>query len=269
VNGFLTLMFMSTWRRVKEITRYKVNFTLETLMSFVWGLGLLMFAVFTDPVKLQNTIGSANYPIFLLLGVAFQAYQGASTWGAWEIHDELTRGQIEYTFASPVSRYYNILSHSLSQAIIGTIFSLLPMFAIAVLFSGILPSPMAMAMTCISVTLTFLALCQIGVLIASALLILKNVSALMEIYNFLLQIATGMYVPVQFMPEPIKALASVIPMTHGIDLARHFILGTTTIWPVEVELGGLVTLLVAFGVLAKFATTYLERRAKVEGLSLA
>jgi len=269
VNGFLTLMFMSTWRRVKEITRYKVNFTIETLMSFVWGLGLLLFAALTDPTKLQNTIGSTNYSIFLLLGVAFQAYQGASTWSAWEIHDELTRGQIEYTFASPVSRYYNILSHSLSQAIIGTMVSLLPMFAIAVLFSGILPSPAAMAMTCTSIALTFLALCQIGVLIASALLILKNVSALMDVYNFLLQIATGMFVPVQFMPEPIKALASVIPMTHGIDLARHFILGTSTIWPVEVELGGLVALLVAFGVLAKFATSYLERRAKVEGLSLA
>jgi len=91
----------------------------------------------------------------------------------------------------------------------------------------------------------------------------------MEIYNFLLQIATGMYVPVQFMPEPIKALASVIPMTHGIDLARHFILGTTTIWPIEVELGCLVALLIVFGTLAKLSTSYLERRAKIEGLSMA
>lgn len=269
MNGFLTLTFMSSWRRIKEITRYKVNFALETVMSFVWGLGLLVFAAVADPTKLQSTIGSTNYPIFLLIGVAFQTYQGASTWGAWEIHDELTKGQIEYTFASPVSRYFYILSHSLSQAIIGTMFSLLPMFAIAVLFSGILPSPTAMAMMCLSVTLTFMALCQIGVLIASALLILKNVSALMQIFNFLLQIATGMFVPVQFMPEPIKALAFVLPITHGIDLARHFILGTSTIWPVEVELGGLVVLLIVFGVLAKFATSYLERKAKREGLSMA
>jgi len=269
MNSFLRLTFMSSWRRIKEITRYKVNFALDTAMNFVWGLGLLVFAAVADTAKLQSTIGSTNYPIFLLIGVAFQAYQGASTYGSWEIHDELTKGQIEYTFASPVSRYFYILSYSLSQAIIGTIFSLLPMFCIAALFSGGLPSPLAITMTCISVILTFLVLCQIGVIISSALLILKNVSAIMSIFNFLLQIATGMFVPVQFMPEPIKALAFVIPLTHGIDLARHFILGTSTIWPVEVELGALVTLLIVLGALAKFSISYLERKAKVEGLSLA
>lgn len=211
MNGLLRLTFMSSWRRIKEITRYKVNFALETFMNFVWGLGVLVFAAVIDPGKLQDTIGSTNYPLFLLMGVAFQAYTGASTYGAWEIHDELTKGQIEYTFASPVSRYFYILSHSLSQAIIGTI---------AALFVG-LPSPWAMAMASISVILTFLALCQIGVMISSTLLVLKNVSAIMSIFNFLQQVVTGMLVPVQFLPEPMKALAFVIPFTHGMDLARH------------------------------------------------
>jgi len=142
------------------------------------------------------------------------------------------------------------------------------MFAIAALFLG-LPSPWAMAMASISVILTFLALCQIGVMISSTLLVLKNVSAIMSIFNFLQQIVTGMFVPVQFFPEPMKALAFVIPFTHGMDLARHFILGTTTIWPVEMELGALVALLVVLSGLAKLSTLYLEHRAKVEGLSLA
>jgi len=269
MNGLLALAFMSTWRRVKEITRYKVNFVLGVVMNFVWGLGFTIFATVVDPGKLQSTIGSSNYLVFSLIGLAFLAYQGASNFGAWEIHDELTRGQIEYTFASPVSRYLYILSSSLSEAIISTIFMLMPLFTIAMLFAGSLPPLTAIALTFISVALTFLALCQIGVIITSALLLLKNISALMSIFNFLLQIATGMLVPVQFLPEPIKALAFAIPMTHGIDLARHFILGTSTIWPVEVELGGLVALLAVFGLLAKFATSYLERRAKVEGLSMA
>jgi ABC-type uncharacterized transport system permease subunit len=270
MNSFLWLTFMVTWRRIKEIKRYKVNFVLETVMSFVWGLtNYVIFAFLTDPTKLRNTIGITNYPLFLLIGIAFQAYQTASIWGAWEIQGELMRGQIEYTFASPVSRYSYMLSHSLSQAIIGTIFNLLPMFAIVGIFSGILPAPAALLMTCISVILTFLVLCQIGVIITSATLILKNVSAIMQVLNFLLQMASGMLLPVQFMPEPVKVLAFILPMTHGIDLARHFILGTSTIWPVEVELGALVALLLVFGVLAKFSTSYLERKAKREGLSMA
>jgi len=33
MNSLLRLTFMSSWRRIKEITRYKVNFTLETVMT--------------------------------------------------------------------------------------------------------------------------------------------------------------------------------------------------------------------------------------------
>lgn len=88
MNSFLRLTFMSSWRRIKEITRYKVNFALDTAMNFVWGLGLLVFAAVADTEKLQSTIGSTNYPIFLLIGVAFQAYQGASTYGSYHMKND-------------------------------------------------------------------------------------------------------------------------------------------------------------------------------------
>ncbi len=269
MNKVLMTFYMAVWRRIKGITRYKLNFILDFAMSFIWGIGLMIFGFVIDPAKLGGTIGSSNYFIFMLVGIAFQNFQGASTWGAWEIRDELTRGQIEYTFASPVSRYLYILSNSFSQAVVGALFGVIPMFAIAFIFLGSIPSPLIILMVCVTLVLTLFALCQLGVIMSSAILIFKDVSAVMSILNFLFQIATGMFVPVQLMPEPLKMLAFLIPMTHGIDLARHFIMGSNTIWPVEVEFGMLIIMLVVFGLLARVATSFLERKAKREGLALA
>ncbi|MGQ9513904.1 MAG: hypothetical protein ACUVTL_02460 [Thermoproteota archaeon] len=71
------------------------------------------------------------------------------------------------------------------------------------------------------------------------------------------------------MPNAIKAVAFALPLTHGIDLSRHFIMGTDTIWPIEVEFGALLTFLILLSLLAKLATSYLKRRVKKEGLALA
>lgn len=269
MTSVLTILYMSVWRRIREITRYKLNFILDFAMSFIWGIGLMIFVVVIDPAKLGGTIGSSNYFIFMLVGIAFQTFQGASIWGPLELKDELTKGQIEYTFASPVSRYLYVFSNSFSEAVVGAIFGLIPMFAIAFIFLGTAPSPHTILMVCIAILLTLLALCQIGVIMSSAILIFKDVSAVMSVLNFLFQIATGMFVPVQLMPEPLKILAFLIPMTHGMDLARHFIMGSKTIWPIDVEFCMLILLLVVFGLLARAANSYLERKAKREGLALA
>ncbi|MDW8034716.1 MAG: ABC transporter permease, partial [Nitrososphaerota archaeon] len=226
----------------------------------------MIFEFIIDPAKL-NSIGGSNYAVFLLIGVAFQHYQSAAISVAWEIKGELTKGQIEYTFASPVSRYVYMLSSSVSQAIVGTLFGIIPMFAIAFILLGSLPIPLSLLMACLTLFLTFFALCQIGVMMSSAILLLKDVSAVMSILNFLFQITTGMFVPLQFMPDPLKILAFLIPLSHGIDLSRHFIMGTSTVWPVELEVIMLLVLTLLFGILAKFSTSYLERKAKKDGLS--
>jgi ABC-2 type transport system permease protein len=270
MSGPLVLTLMSTWRRIKSITRYKVNFALELLMSFAWGFGLLVFVPLIDPAKLQSAVGSSNYFTFLLIGVAFQAYQSAAIWGSpWEIQGELNTGQIEYTFASPVSRYSYILSYSLSQAIVATVFDLLPMFAIGMLALGRAPTPASLVLMFLAIFLCFLVLCQIGVMLSCALLVFKNISAIMGLMNFLFQVATGMFVPLQFMPNEFKLLAFCIPLTHGIDLARHAIMDTSTIWPVEIEIGALMLFLALFTLIARLVVARVEGKAKREGLSLA
>jgi len=268
MRNILTMVKMDVWRGIKEVTRYKLNFTLHLIMNLIWGLGLIIFSFIIDPAKLSS-IGSSNYTIFLLIGISFQHYQSAALWVAWDIKNELTRGQIEYTFASPVSRYVYILSSSISSAVIGTLFGIIPMFATALILLGSLPPVPALLMTCVVLLLTFLALCQIGVIMSSAILLFKDISAIMSFLNFLFQIGTGMFVPLQFMPEQLKTLAFLIPLTHGIDLSRHFIIGTSTVWPVEVELGMLFVFIIGIGLLSKASIFYLEKKAKREGLALA
>jgi len=87
--------------------------------------------------------------------------------------------------------------------------------------------------------------------------------------NFLFQIGSGMFVPIQFMPDELKMVSFTIPLTHGIDLARHFLIGSNVVWSVEVELAALLFFLVLFTALAKASVSYVEKKAKTQGLSLA
>ena len=170
---------------------------------------------------------------------------------------------------SPVSRYAYMLSYVFSDAVVATLFQVAPMSIIAVLFSPVSLSLSGMVPSLAVIALTFLVFCQIGVLFSCALLLFKNVTALGSFMNFLFQFGTGMFVPLQLMPEAFKSVAFVIPLTQGMDLTRHFLIGSNTVWPVELELGALVFFFVAFAVLARFAVSYVENKAKTEGLSVA
>jgi len=270
MNGLLELTAMSTWRRIKSLTRYKLNFMLELFMGLIWGFGFLIFQYVVDPSVLQQVVGTTSYVSFLLIGAAFQAYYGVALWGSPnEIQNELTTGQIEYTFSSPVSRYAYMLSYVFSDAVVATLFQIVPMTGVALLFSPMSFSLSGVMWSVAVIILTFLVFCQIGVLFSCALLLFKNVSALGSFMNFLFQIATGMFVPLQFMPDAFKGLAFVIPLTEGMDLTRHFLIGSNTVWPVELEFGALLFFFTVFAVLARFAVSYVENRAKKEGLSVA
>jgi ABC-2 type transport system permease protein len=261
---------MSTWRRLRSITRYKLNFAMDLVIGIVMAAGLLIFQYIVNPASLQSAVGSANYFSFLLIGVAFQAYYGIALWGSpGELQNELTTGQIEYTFASPVSRYAYMLSYVFSDAIVATLFQIGPMVVIGAVFSGVSLSLTDISWSLTVLALTFLAFCQLGVLFSCALLLFKNVSALSTLMNFLFQFGTGMFVPLQYLPGALQVLSFVIPLTHGIDLTRHFLMGTKTVWPVEIELGALIFFLVSLGLLAKLTVAYVERKAKKEGLSMA
>ncbi len=267
-DGLLVIRLLASavWRDLKTLTRYKVNFAFEILSGVLWGLALLLLVPLYASSGIGAVTGTTNYISFLLLGVSFQAYQGVALWGAaGRLREELNLGTVEYILSNPVPRQWYLISTTLAMAVTDTL-GFLPMFLVAVFFVGPSLTAPGLALALGSALLAAAALAQLGVLFATLVLKFKNVTAIFGFFNLGFQMMTGMFVPLQVLPQPLAAASVLFPMTFGIDLMRHYLLGSILVFPEELEWLGLAIQLVALGLLAKVALTYVERSAKQEGL---
>ena len=265
--GATRLFYMSVWRNWLTLKQYKVNFFFSFLSGALFGLGMPMFALVFDTELLQRTVGTTNYVSFAVLGVGYQAWQGVALWGASEMfRNELSTGQIDYTFTCPFSRYGYILSNVAALAVQETIF-FVPMFAVGMWFTRETLTLSGLALGLLGTLLSVGVLVQLGAFFGALVLRYRQVTAIFGFFNFAFQMLTGMFVPVQAMPAALRAVGlTLLPQTYGMDLLRHYVMGTSTIVPVAQEWGMLVLQLVVFGALAKASVALLERSARDQGL---
>jgi ABC-2 type transport system permease protein len=78
--------------------------------------------------------------------------------------------------------------------------------------------------------------------------------------------AAGFYYPVTTLPIGVQIVASILPLTVGLDAMRQLlIVGLEGLMPLEWELALLVAMVPAFAVGARGSMRFMERLAKREG----
>ena len=263
----MRLFYMAIWRNWLSLKRYKVNFVFSLLSSGLLGFGLLLMAAAFDTGILERAMGTSNYVSFIVLGTSYQAWQSVALWGAAEMfRNELTTGQIDYTFACPFSRYAYIISNIGALAVQETLF-FIPMFAVGLWFTRTTITLGGLALGLAATALSVAALSQMGACFASLVLRYRQVSGLFSLLNFAFQFLTGMFVPLQVLPSGLRTFgALVLPQSMGMDLLRHYVMGTRTLYAVPYEWAVLALQLVAYGILARVIVRWLERTARVQGL---
>lgn len=227
---------------------------------------MVLFAFLIDPSLLGRAVGSTNYVAFVILGLDFQSWQGTALWSASGIfQDELSTGQIDYTFSCPFSRYWYIVCNIAASAMEQTIF-FIPVLFIGLWFTRETLTLTGIILGLMATTISVSALAQLGAIFASLVLRYRQVSAIFSFFNFAFQMTTGMLIPIQLIPVPLQIIGQCLPMTFGIDLLRYYVMMTSPIMPIEYEWAALFAQLVAFSIMAKLAILYLERAAKKHGL---
>ncbi|MGQ9514934.1 MAG: ABC transporter permease [Thermoproteota archaeon] len=260
------LFYMAVWRNFLILTRYKANFFFEILESLLVGGCMLLLSFAFDTTMLGQTVGSTNYVAFMIFGISFQSWQGIALWSASNIFQgELSTGQIDYTFSSSVSRYWYIVSNIAAQAVQSTIF-FIPMFLIGLWLIGDTLTISGIFLGLAATLLSVAALAQLGTIFASLVLKFRQVTAIFGFFNIAFQFLTGMFIPFQLLPMPLKIVGQALPMTFGMDLLRHYVMKTNPIMVIENEWVLLLIQLIALSLIAKLTTIYLERSAKEQGL---
>jgi ABC-2 type transport system permease protein len=261
------IFYMAVWKNWLILTRYKLDFIFGMLSSALFGIGMLLFALAFDSALLERTLGTSNWMSFMIFGVAYQIWQGVALWGSAEMfRGELSSGQIDYTFTCPFSRYGYIISNIAAKALLDT-FGFIPMFAVGVWFTRSTLTIDGLALGLAATALSVASLSQMGACFAALILRHQQVSSIFNLFNFAFQMLTGMFIPLQILPAGLRTLGIVaFPQSLGMDLLRHYIMGTRTLLFLPVEWLVMLAQFVGLGLLAQLAVRRLERSAREQGL---
>ena len=261
------LFYMAVWRRWLSLKRYKLEFITGIFSSILFGVAMLTLALAFDPDLLEELLGTRNWAAFMILGIVYQTWQGVALWRtAGMFRDELNSGQIDYTFTCPFSRYRYMLSNIAALAVIEAI-GFFPMFAVALVLTHSTVEIDQLLLGFAATALSVAALAQMGTFFAGLVLRYREVNAVFSLLNFAFQMMTGMFVPLQVLPAAVRVTGIVLlPQSFGIDLLRHYVMGTPTVIGLPHEWAVLVIQFIVFGIFARLSVQRLERSAREEGL---
>jgi len=71
----------------------------------------------------------------------------------------------------------------------------------------------------------FLIYMSIGALISCVTLIFRKGYSLFTLVNQLSIVFGGIFFPIQLFPAPLKTVAEIMPITHGLELTRRLVAG--------------------------------------------
>ncbi len=261
------LFYMAVWKNWLSLKQYRLNFAFSFITGALWGVGMLFFALVLDSDLLQDSVGTTNYASFLILGISFQSWQEMALWrGSRMFTEELSTGLIDYTFTCPFSRYLYIVCNVGALGVQETVF-FLPMVTVGLLFTRETLTLSGIALGMLATALSVLVMVQLGACFAALVLRHRQVSSVFGFMNFAFQFFTGMFVPLQALPKGLQQFGVLaLPQTHGMDLLRHYVMGTYTIVGAQNEWLILLGQLVVYGALALYAVNRLEHTARDQGL---
>jgi ABC-2 type transport system permease protein len=265
--GSTRIFYMAVWRNWLTLKRYKLDFAFGLLSSALFGLGMLLFALAFDSALLERTLGTTNWMSFMIFGIAYQIWQGIALYGSADMfRDELRSGQIDYTFTCPFSRYVYIICNISAKAVLDT-FIFIPMFAVGLWFTRSTLSIDGLVLGLAATALSVGALSQMGACFAALVLRHQQVSSIFSLFNFAFQMLTGMFIPLQILPAALRVFGIVaFPQSLGMDLLRHYLMGTRTLLVMPFEWLALLAQFIGLGLLAQLAVRRLERSAREQGL---
>ncbi len=242
-------------------------------MAFLLQFGSLFFSVLVfyflsdfigDSVAGQIDTPDGRYFPYVLVGIAFSSYFGVGLSSfAGALRRAQTTGTLEALMMTP-TRISTIVVGSASYSYLFTtlrvgVYLLLGM-ALGVRFDG--ANWLAAAL---SLLLAIIAFASIGIMSAGFIMVLKPGDPITWVVSSLAALLGGVYYPVSLLPEWLRPVARLIPITYALEAMRDALLNSATwadLMPNILALLGFCVLLFPLSLLVfRFAV----HKARVDG----
>ncbi|MBI5030653.1 MAG: ABC transporter permease [Chloroflexi bacterium] len=267
------------WRSFRTATwlgwQIESNWTdpfLFAVYSIVKPLSSAMILVMMYAVITQGDFGAPLFP-YIYLGNAFYMYVGAVMTGvSWSvIEDREHYRTIKYIYTAPVNYVAYLFGRGVSRVITGS-FSVFITITCGVLFLRVPITVTQIDFPLFIVTLLvgIVMLAMIGLLLAGVtLLTAYHAGFLGEATAGALYLFSGAVFPLDVLPEFLRPLGFLMPITYWLELLRRSLIGSVAnAFPTLVGFSNaqllliLIVLVIVFSTLSFFAFRFCDARAR-------
>ncbi len=235
---------------------------------FLYDVALPLLRVVAFALVYQALKAPQQYIGFIILGGAMTAFWLNVLWMmAGQLHWERSTGNLELYLMAPPSMLW-ILAGMAFGGMLATCVRALFVVAVGSLLFHVVYQIVSLPLLLLIFLLTLVALYGLGSLLASLYLFYnREVWMLLDVIQEPVALLTGFYFPVRTLGGLVGGLASLIPLTLGLDAMRQLLFphGWPSFLSLNIEIAGQAALVVLFLVTAAWSFKVIERLAKIEG----
>ena len=242
----LTAIYVLWLREMKRFIRAKSR-VIGTLAMPLFFLVFLGFGFGSTAVS--GLPEGVSYMNFLIPGVVGMSMLFTSMFAGISVLWDREFGFLKEIMVAPVNRVSIVLGRiagGVTTSLIQGLLTLMISFLVGFQWPGIVPLLGAMLFMAL-ISTTFIGL---GLVFASRMKDMQGFNLVMNFVIFPTFFLSGALFPLQNLPDFIRAISYVDPLTYGIDGMRNVLLGQQFIFPVEYDilfLAGFSALMVFLG----------------------
>ncbi len=226
----LRAFVLRDWR---VTTSYRLPFIFDVIGTF-FELGVFFFmGRYLDDIGLtESEVIGGDFFSFVVFGIVLTAFVATSVSSfAQRLRTEQTTGTLEALFASPAPPGLIILGSAAYDLLEAAVFAVLTVILAALLFGLDLHVSPASAIAGLAATLaTIVLFAAIGITIAGAVIVFKQVGSLIGFMTSALALLGGVYYEVDVLPGPLQAVSNLSPFTWALQVLRSAFLHAEPRW---------------------------------------
>jgi len=222
----------------KVFWRYPLNAVSNIFQPIIWITPVYFmgqaFSTNGKALGFAQFSGTSDYMSYVLIGTALSNFILTVFWGmGFALKEDMDAGVLESNWLTPVSRIHILIGRTLTSMFTTTVTSII-MLVIAALLFGFQPTGNVVAAVLVAIPM-LIGLYGFGFAFAAIVLLMRDANTLVDVSSFLVQGLSGANFPVRSLPYWLIPISLAMPLTYGFDAVRGFLLKTSTLYPLQLE----------------------------------
>ena len=227
----------------KVFWRYPLNAISHVFQPIIWVTPVYFmgkaFSTNGQALGFAQYSGTGDYMSFVLLGTALSNFILTVFWGmGFALKEDMDAGVLESNWLTPVSRLHILVGRTLTSLLTTTITSII-MLVISALLFGFRPTGNVVAAVLTAIPM-LIGLYGFGFAFAAIVLVMREANTMVDVSSFLVQGFSGSNFPVKSLPYWLIPISLMLPLTYGFDAVRGWLLKTSTLLPINLEVAILI-----------------------------